>query len=440
MVEIYAVGGYDNVGKNCTLIRVGNESIILDMGIDLENYIKYTEDEDIVVASSHMMTKAGAIPDITPIEDLRKEVRAIIPTHAHLDHLGAIPYLASKFKAPIIATPYSAEVLKCILSDEKIKIHNVIKTLSANSSYRVSKNITIEFIHTTHSTPQTVMVALHTPEGIIIYANDFKFDMMPVIGKKPNFKRLEELGNMGVTALIVESTYATENKKTPSESVARQMLHDVLNIPAKNGVIVVTTFSSHIARLKSIVEFGKAINRKIIFLGRSLYKYVNAAEKIKIAHFSKDVKMYRFSRKIRKILREVQKSPESYLLVLTGHQGEPKAVLSKMTTHELNYGFSNRDHVIFSCKVIPTGVNKRNRENLENELKQKGVRIFSDIHQSGHAAREDLRDLIKLVRPRHIIPAHGNKEMELALQELSFEEGYNKGNVHIMKDGQKITL
>ncbi|MFW9880758.1 MAG: RNase J family beta-CASP ribonuclease, partial [Candidatus Thorarchaeota archaeon] len=439
MVEIYAVGGYDEVGKNCTVIKVGDEAVMLDMGVHIENYIRYTEDEELIAVRPSELIKAEAVPDISFIEDLRKKIKAIIPTHAHLDHLGAIPYLGNKFKVPIIGTAFTTEVLKRILKDDRIKLNNKIKTLSANSSYKISENIKVEFINTTHSTPQTVMVAVHTKKGVVLYANDFKFDLFPVLGKKPNFKRLEELGKQGVLALILDSTYAAENRKTPSENVAREMLKDVLSIPAKNGVIVVTTFSSHLARLKSIIEFGKKINREVVFLGRSLYKYVRAGEKIGIINFTKDVKLFRFSRQIKKILEKVERDRERYLLVVTGHQGEPKAVLAKMVRKDFNFNFCANDHIIFSCKTIPTDTNIRNRNDLERELKEYGVRIFKDIHQSGHAAREDLRDLIKLVKPEHIIPAHGDKEMENALADLAFEEGYKVDNVHIMKDGQKIS-
>ncbi|MBL7054879.1 RNase J family beta-CASP ribonuclease [Candidatus Woesearchaeota archaeon] len=440
MAEIYAVGGYDEVGKNCTVIRVKDDAVMLDLGVHIESYINYTDDEELVTVNPSELIKAGAVPDISVVNNIRNKIRAIIPTHAHLDHLGGIPYLGNKFKAPVIGTAYTIEVLKTILKDDRIKLNNQIKTLSANSSVKVSDNIKIEFINTTHSTPQTVMVALHTQEGIILYANDFKLDLFPVLGKKPNFKRLEELGNKGVLALIVDSTYAAENKKTPSENVAREMLKDVLSIPAKKGVIIVTTFSSHLARLKSIIEFGKKINRKIIFLGRSLSKYVKAGEKVGIISFTKDIRMVRFGKDINKILKEVEKNRERYLLVVTGHQGEPKAMLSKMARKELEFGFSDNDHVIFSCKTIPTGINIKNRDILENELKGYGVRVFKDIHQSGHAAREDLRDLIKLIKPKHVIPAHGDKEMENALADLAFEEGYKTENVHIMKDGDKISL
>jgi len=420
-VEICSVGGYNEVGKNCTAIKVDDEVILMDIGIHLESYIKYTQDEDVHDITAKELTAAGAIPDVSVIENWRKEVKAIIPTHAHLDHVGAIPYLGNKFDAPVLCTPYTAAVLKTILKDEKINIRNDIKVLSPNSSYTLSKKLKVEFINMTHSTPQTVMVAVHTQYGVILYANDFKFDSFPTLGKKPNFERLKELGQKGILALICDSTYAETKAKTPSESVAKEMLKEVmLGTESKGKVVAITTFSSHLARLKSIIEFGKAMNRKILFLGRSLSKYVRAGEDINIIKFSKDANILRFRGQVSGQLKKVQKNPGKYLLVMTGHQGEPKAVLSRMVRNEFPFKFQPEDHVIFSCKVIPTEINKENREKLENRLKNLGVRIFKDVHVSGHAAREDHRDLINMVKPKHIIPAHGEPEMKAALAMLQW--------------------
>ena len=442
MIEIYAVGGYNEVGKNCTAINVDGEVLIIDLGIHLENYIRLTEDEDLVKINADKLMDVGAVPNISVLDNVKRNVKAIVIGHAHLDHVGAVPYVANKFNAPVICSPYTAEVLKNILKDDKIRINNDIKTLNLNSFYKISENIKIEFIHITHSVPQAALIAIHTDYGIILYANDFKFDLYPVLGKKPNFKRLEELGKEGIIASVVESTYASDARKMPSESVAREMLKDVLlGTDNKDNLIIVTTFSSHIARLKSIIEFGQKLNRKIIFLGRSLAKYVKAAENIGIVDFSKDVEIVKYSRQIERMLKKVDKDREKYLLIVTGHQGEPKSVLYKIAKGEFEFDLYPEDSVVFSCRTIPTPTNIENRDALENELKQTGVRIFKDIHQSGHAAREDLRDFINLVKPKNIIPAHGTKEMRGALAELCAEMGYKTGkNIFLIKDGQKIEL
>lgn len=442
MVEICTAGGYNEVGKNSTAVKVGNEAYIFDLGIHLENYIKYTQDEDIVSVNPRELMGTGSVPDVSAIDDWKSKVRMILPTHAHLDHVGAIPYLANNFNAPIMCTPFTSEVLKGIITEDKIKLNNKIRSMSANSSFQASGDVKIEFVHMTHSTPHTVMIVLHTKEGIVLYANDFKFDLFPTLGKKPNFRRLEELGKEKVLALICDSTYAADARKMPSESIAREMLKEVmLGIESKNKHVVVTTFSSHIARLNSIVEFGQKMKRKIVFMGRSMAKYVRAAESTGIANFTNKVEILKYGGQIKRKLSKISKERGKYLIVATGHQGEPKSTLGKMMSGELKFNFMPEDHVIFSCKTIPTPTNIENRQKLESDLRTFNVRIFKDIHQSGHAAREDLRDLINLVKPQHIIPAHGEPRMLNALADLASEMGYKKGtNVHVMGNGERIRL
>lgn len=442
MIEICSVGGYNEVGKNCTAIKIDDEVVICDLGLHLESYTNYTGDEDVVKINPKELIRVGAVPDITKIKDWQKKVVAIVPTHAHLDHIGAIPFIGNYFNAPIICTPFSAAVLRAILGDEKIGLRNKIIELKAGSSFRVSKNIVIEFLNSTHSTPQTVMAVIHTKYGKIIYANDFKLDLFPTLGEKPDFKRLKQLGRKGVLALIVDSTYAPAAIKMPSESVAREMLKDVLlGTDAKGKAIIVTTFSSHIARLKSIVELGRKLNRKVMFLGRSLSKYTSAAESVGLVKFSKQVEIIKYSSKIKRALNKVNREGrEKYLLVVTGHQGEPKSTLRKIARGEFNFKLGKEDHVIFSCKVIPGPTNIRNRNELEEQLREFGVRMFLDIHVSGHAGREDIRDLIKMTNPKHIIPAHGELKMTSALQDLAFDMGYKNMNVHLMQDLDRIKI
>ncbi len=443
-IEICTIGGYSESGKNSTAIKVDDEVVILDMGLQMENYIRYTEDEDISGVTYEELLKVKAVPDYNLIKDWKDKVIAIIPGHGHLDHIGAVPFAFKLFpKATIICTPFTAEVLKSIFADEEIKVPNPLVSLNLNSSYKISKKLTVELIYMTHSIPHTAMILLHTPYGTVVYANDYKFDLHPTLGQKPNFERLKEIGKEGAKVLIVECLYAHEHKKTPSESVAQQMLKDVMmGVNAEGKAMVVTTFSSHLARLKSIVEMGKKLNRKIVFLGRSLGRYVTAGQNLNIIDFKADVKLIRHRDKLEAFFRKMNKEgKEKYLLVVTGHQGEPKAMLSRMVREELPFKFENGDLVIFSCSVIPVELNKDNRDILERELKNKGVRIFTDIHVSGHAAREDHRDLIGYIKPQHIIPSHSGHDKAMQMAELAVEMGYeiNK-NVHLMEDGKRITL
>ncbi len=442
MIEICAVGGYNEVGKNMTAIKIDNEVIIFDMGVYLDSYIRFTKDEIIRNLDPNVLMRAGAIPDISAIDDWKSKVVAIIPSHAHLDHVGALPFLANRFDAPIMCTPFTAEVIKAIIRDEKIRFRNEIKVLNPNSFINLTPNIKVEFVNMTHSTPQTAMVVLHTKYGAVIYGNDFKLDNSPVLGKKPDYDRLREIGKKGVLAIIMDSTYSREFKKTPSEAVAKEMLREVmLGTESQGKLVVVTTFASHMARLKSIIEFGKEMKRKIVFMGRSLSKYTLAAEAAKIVDFSKKVEITRYSKEATRKLKEIEKhGRQKYLLVVTGHQGEPDSMLYRMTFGKLPFKFNKEDIVIFSSHTIPTEINKLNVERIESELKHQGVRMFTDIHSSGHAMREDMRDLISMFKPKKIIPAHGFEIMKENLRDLALEIGYTDENIIMLSDGERAIL
>ncbi|MBD3303667.1 MBL fold metallo-hydrolase [Candidatus Woesearchaeota archaeon] len=442
-IEIKAVGGYAEVGKNMTAVKVDDEVVIIDMGIHLPNYIKITEEEGetVVKLKAADLMKARAVPDIEMIKEWKSMVKAVVPTHAHLDHVGAIPYLAGKYKAPVVCTPFTAAVLRAICKDEKIKLSNQIKVLNPNSKIKISDKITVELVHVTHSTPQASIVAVHTPYGAVVYAADFKLDNSPTLGGRPNYAALERLGKKGVVVAIINSLYAAYDGKCPSENVAKEMLKGVmLDVDSRGKAMIATTFSSHIARLKSIVSFGKKLNRKVVFLGRSLSKYINAAAEANIAHLEKEGKVCRFARQISKKLKQVQKEgPEKYLLIVTGHQGEPKATLSKMSSGVYPFMFEDEDEVIFSCNVIPTPINRAYREILEDALKAKGTRIFKGAHVSGHGRKEDIRHLIKLLKPENIVPVHCEKPAMDAFIDLGIKMGYTEGrSAHQLLNGQSL--
>ena len=439
MIQVFTIGGYSEVGKNMTAVKVDDEIIILDMGLYLPAVLEYEEGDPHDLTTKDLI-KIGAIPDDNILQDYRDNVKAIILGHCHLDHIGATQYLALHYNCPIIGTPYTLEVLRNII-EENSRIVPRLKQLNYNSSLQITDNIKIEFINITHSTLQTVLVVLHTKYGLIVYANDFKLDNHPTIGKKPNYERLEKLSE-DCKLLIMDSLYSNLETKTPSEKVAKEMLKDVmLGTQNKNNAMIITTFSSHIARLRSIVEFGKMLNRKIVFLGRSLYNYVKAAEKLDLANFN-DVELIGFRNQVKKRLMQMEKEGRSnYLIVCTGNQGEPEAVLTRIVKKELPFELLPNDIVIFSCRTIPTKMTIQNREFVEDRLKQKHVRIFTNIHQSGHAAREDHRDMINMIKPKNIIPVHGDRAITKGLETLAEELGYKLGkNVHLSNDGKVVDI
>ncbi len=436
MIEIIPVGGYSEIGRNCTLVKWKDESVMVDLGLHMENYIRLTEDEDVPFEiPQSTLIREDAVPDLTAVSDELKTVKAVCISHAHLDHVGAVPFFANKIKAPIHGTKFTIEVLRKLVDDKKKKISSELVSHPENSKFRVSKNLEVEFIHITHSTPHTVLVVVHTPDGCVVYANDFKLDNAPLLGPKPNYEAMKKLKN--VKALILDSLYALDPRKTPSESIAREMLRDVLlGTSSDDKTILVTTFSSHIARLKSIIEISKTLKRTPVFIGRSLAKYVDAAKAAGLGDFEKEAEMVRYGSKLEQYFKKTRKTTDK-LFVVTGHQGEPKAVLSRIAKGKF-FPFNPEDLVVFSCKVIPNEENFVNRSNLESELKNKKSRIFTDIHVSGHACREDHREFIRLINPENVIPTHGDLAMLNAQKELALEMGYEEDKIHILKNFSKI--
>jgi len=438
MIEIMPIGGFREVGKNCTAVKVDDEVIILDMGLHLQHYIDYTQDEDDVDMSLPKLIAIKAVPDITLIEDWIPLTKAICISHAHLDHVGAVPFLAHKFKCPVHATPYTIEVLKALIADKDIKVPNRLMSHDINSMFKVSDNIRIEFISITHSVVHAALIVIHTKYGSIVYANDFKLDNQPTLGHKSNIGRMREMKN--VKAMIIDSLYAHKAIKTPSESVARELLREVMISTNSQGkAMIISTFSSHLARIKSILEFSKQLNRKVVFLGRSLDKYIIAGEKCGVVEFSKQAKIIKYRQQVQKFLKNC-KNPEDYVFVVTGHQGEPKSVLARMIFQGY-FKFKKDDIVIFSCQIIPGEANIANRAAMESELKKKKVRIFTDIHVSGHGAREDQRDLISIIEPQILLPSHSEVSTSEKFIELAEEMGYKENkNVFLLKNGHRFRI
>ncbi len=441
-IEICSISGFSKTEGNSVAIKVDEEVVILDMGLSMSDYVRYTEDrEDITPKTYKELLKVNAVPDYDHIEDWKKKVIAIVPSHGHLDHIGAVPFAAPIFKdAPVISTPYTIEIIKSIVRDERMELPNRLIPVNPNSSYKLSDKITLEFVHITHSILHTAVIVLHTPYGKIMYVNDFKLDDHPLIGKKPNYERLRELGKEGIQLLIVNCLYAHEHKKCPSESVAREMLKDVmLGVNSQGKAIIVTTFSSHLVRLKTIIELGKKLNRKIICIGRSLEKYIQAAERIQLVEFSQDVTLVRYKDKVAKELQKVQREgKDKYLIICTGHQGEPRSVLSRLVRGDLPFQFESGDIVVFSCNVIPVEPNKSNRIALEQALSAKNVRMFRDVHVSGHGALEDHRDLLEMIKPAHIMPIHAENAKAQMLADLASQLGFK--STHIMQDGKRLKI
>jgi len=447
-MNIHTIGGFNEVGKNMTVVDFGDDAVIFDAGIYLPAVIDLQEGEPQQTAYSEKKLRSiGALPDDLVIDryGLRNKVRAILLGHAHLDHIGAVPYIGYRYNAPVVGTPFTIAVLKRIIEDEKIKLRNNLKTIHPNSSFLIKgkkRSYKTDFINITHSTIQTSMLALHTPEGVVLYANDFKLDNTPILGLPPNYDALKQISKEGVKALIVDSLYSGDERKTPSEKIARALLEEVLlTVRSENSAIFVATFSSHIARIKSIVDFAERLDRKVYILGRSMNKYISSAKEVNMCPFKNDIYLVSYKNQVESTLKKISKNREKAVVVCTGHQGEPGSILDRLARKKLPFDFRLNDNLIFASKTIPVPVNIANKEQIDKRFKKIGVRVFDNVHVSGHAGREDLRDLISILNPENIIPAHGSTQQLIPMIELAREMGYKVGKeVHLMQDGQRLRI
>jgi ribonuclease J len=444
MIKVFPVGGYNEVGKNMTAVQVDDEVVIFDMGFFLPKLVAFEEEGgDRRNLTAKGLIRLGAIPDDSCLDSVRDKVKAIVPGHCHLDHIGAIPYLADKYDCPVIGTPYTLEVLKSLLKDERLKIHNNFIELLDGARHKISKNLSIELIHVTHSTAHATLVVLHTKYGAIVYGNDFKLDNNPVLWEIPDYKRMKKVARNGVKLLIMDTLYSDTAGKTPSEKVARELLRDVmLGTHGEGHAMIVTSFASQLARIHSAIEFGKKLNRKVVVLGRSMHKYITAAERVGLVDFSKQVEIVQYARQAEGRLRQIdKKGRDKYLILCTGNQAEPGAILTRISRGELPFKFKPNDHVVFSCKTIPVSPNIENRKMMENRLKRNKARLFTNVHSGGHIYKEDMRDMVKIFQPEHLIPCQGSHGHMEGFIELGQEEGYKLSKtLHMLNNGQPLKL
>jgi ribonuclease J len=439
-VEVIAIGGYEEFGKNMSAVKVGEDVVIFDMGINLDR-IQIHEDTDIARMHSLDLIERGVIPDDTLMREVDGKVRAIVFSHGHLDHIGAVAKLAHRYEAPLIGTPYTLGLVEQTIKQErKFKVTNPLQVLNPGEKIQISPDITLEFVRTTHSIPQTVFPVLHTSEGIIVYALDFKFDDHQMISPPPDYQRLRELGRQGVLALIVETTRMIEQNevKTYSEKIARIALRDIMKGPMeeKHGLLL-TTFSSHIERIQAICNIAQESDRDILLLGRSMERFGSKAENMGILSIPDNAHIYGSPKAVNRALARAEEKRDEFLLVTTGHQGEPDALLPRIASGRTQFNVNKDDNVVISAPIIPNPLNIANRNFMERRLKGNGARIYTNAHVSGHAGPEDHRDFLRMLNPMHIIPSHGDLEMLAKYAELAEEEGYKLGNnVHILRNGQ----
>ena len=417
ITSIVALGGLGEVGKNMYVIHHEKELLIIDAGV------MFPEDD--------LMGIDYVIQDVSYLKEHEKEIKALIITHGHEDHIGGITFLLQNVKIPVIYAPgIAVSLIKNKLEDAHLN-YQALEAYKKDTVLKF-KHFTVEFINTTHSIPDSFAVVIHTPQGTIFETGDFKFDLTP-IGPMADLHKIAKIGSQGVKLLLSDSTNALSEGFSKSESCVDETLNDIIS--RHYGRVIIATFASNIYRIKHIVETCRKNNRQIVTFGRSMETSIDIALNNGLI---KDKSIFIDANKAKSLKRN------EVCILCTGSQGEPLAALSRIANgvHK-QISLLNDDLVVFSSKPIPGNAASINR--VINKLYLKGVKVFtyeefSDIHTSGHAKQEELKLMLRLVKPEYFMPMHGEYRMLMAHKSLAEDCGIPSDHVFICKNGDVIEL
>ena len=414
--KVFALGGLGEVGKNMYCVMHENEIIIIDAGVTF---------------SDDVMGVDYIIPDFTFLKKNERKIKALFITHGHEDHIGAIPFLLQNVNIPFIYAPNQAiGLIKKKLEERNIQYKNLF-VYNEKSKIKF-KHLMVEFFMTTHSIPDSHGICIHTPNGTIVETGDFKFDLTP-IGPMANIHKMAEIGKKGVTLLLSESTNALSEGFSISESKVDEALSDIFK--KHHGRIIIATFASNIYRLKHIVDTCKRNNRKIAIFGRSMNNNIEISIE---GGYIKNKEIFITP-------EEANSMPDHKVCLLcTGSQGEPLAALSRIAngTHK-QIKLKGNDTVVFSSSTIPGNAVSISR--TINKLYLKGVKVYtntslSDVHTSGHANEEELKLMIRLIKPKYLMPIHGEYRMLKKHSDIGIMCDIPKQNTFILSNGDVLNL
>jgi ribonuclease J len=411
------IGGLGEVGKNMMMFEYDDEILLIDAGI--------------MFPESDMLGIDAVIPDYGFLKNRRDRVRAIIITHGHEDHTGAITHVVRDFPGvPIYTTPLTRGLLEVKLKDAKLLDRSKLYTVATDGEFTVGP-FKVEFFRMCHSIPDNVGLGITTPAGLVVHSGDFKFDHTPVDGKPSNFAKLAEFAGRGVLALFADSTNAEIAGTTPSERAIEPTFDQVFQ--KAEGRIIVATFASLISRIQQVVNVCEAHGRRLALAGASMIENVKMAQKMGYLNIP-DGMLVR--------LEEANKmEPHNIAIMATGTQGEPSAVLGRMSVgkHPI-ISVQPGDTIIMSAHPIPG--NEEYIHRIINRLFQKGADVLYDpvakVHVSGHASQEEQKLLIGLLRPRYFIPIHGELRMLKAHARLAYDLGFSPEQVFVVENGTPI--
>lgn len=415
-LQIIPLGGLGEIGKNMTVVRYGDDILVIDAGL------MFPEEE--------MLGIDLVIPDITYLLENKDKIRAFVITHGHEDHIGALPYVMRQISdVPVYGTRLTLGILEGRLKENGVdasSLHPVRQGEIINAGC-----FTVGFIRVNHSIPDACGLSIKTPLGMIVHTGDFKFDYTPIDGKMTDFKTFSDLGNRGVLVLLADSTNSEREGHTPSERTVGQAFERTFR-KAKDRIIV-ATFSSNVHRIQQVVDSAVKYNRKVAILGRSMINVANISMKLGYLNIPEGTLID---------IDEINNYPmDKIVIITTGSQGEPMSALTRMSmSNHRKVGIVPGDTIIISATPIP-GNEKLVSRTIDNLLKQGADVIYGrdeGIHVSGHASREELKLMHNLVRPKFFIPVHGEYHHIVKHAKLAESLGMPKENIFISENGQVL--
>ena len=419
VLEIIPLGGIGEFGMNCTLLRFGDEMIVVDAGMGFPEESVYGVDV--------------CIPDFDVLEQYRDSITAIILTHGHEDHLGALPYILKKFNVPVYASRFTLGLAESKLDEHGILGDVMLHRVEPRDVVTIG-SFAIEFIRASHSLIDCFSLAIKTPVGTIIHTGDYKVDETPVIGEAIDLRTLRRYGQEGVLALLSDSTNATVPGRTPSERAVIPAFEEIF--AEAKGRLIVAAFASSIHRLQIVFDVAQQFNRKVCVLGRSMQKNVEIADRLGYLDIHDGLLV--------SINDTKQMRDNEIVLLVTGSQAEPRAALYQMAT-QIYKGLTieETDTVVLSARIIPG--NERAISRLIGFIYKKGANIIEEkrrlIHVSGHASQEDIRIMTEAVRPKFLVPIHGEYRMLFRHKEFVKNHlGFPEANIILIENGDVLEL
>ena len=417
-LRIIPLGGFGEIGKNMMALECGDDILVIDAGL--------------MFPENDMLGIDLVYPDITYLTSRADRVQAVVLTHGHEDHIGALSYLLRYLDAPVYATALTRGLAEVKLKEAGLLADSELHTITADDRLTFGC-FTVEFFHICHSIPDAIGVVVHTPIGDVVHATDFKFDPHPVDGKLTDIERLRAFGDRGVLLLMSDSTNADTPGFTPSEQSINGTLEQI--IVSAPGRIILATFASNISRVQQVYDLAKRHGRRVGVIGRSMINNVRMAINLGFLTIAHD-----------ELLSTSEMNslpPEKVVIVCTGSQGEPSAVLARLATNEhAQLQIMPSDTVVLSATPIPGNEELVNR--IIDDLFRLGADVIysdlADVHVSGHGSQEDLKLMLSLTRPKFFVPMHGEYRHLVLHARLAREMGVPPQNMVIVESGRIIEV